>query len=107
MKILKNILSESKEYYVHAEKDLQKRLASLPIGSIKERVISGKKYYYYQERNGVKVEQKYLGKDNPEDLVKKIAQRKILKDELKQVKEALKILIRSEGKRGRASSKHS
>jgi hypothetical protein len=99
MKILKGILSESKDYYIETKRKLEDRIAQLPIGSVKERQISGKKYYYLQERIGNRVTHKYLGKAKPEDLLSKLAKRKILKDELKKAREALKILKRAEGRK--------
>jgi len=97
MNVLKGILSESKEYYLDAKRKLEKKLSSLPKGSIKERRIAGKKYYYLQSRVGKKVLHKYLGKDKPESLMKQLRERKFLKAELKKVNEALRVLKRTEG----------
>lgn len=99
MKVLKGILSESRDYYLKAKGKIEKKLASLPNGSIKERNISGKKYYYLQERKGHRVVHKYLGRNKPEELVKQVRQRKLLKNELKKVKGAIRIIKRAEGKR--------
>lgn len=98
MKILKGILSESKEYYLNARKQIVRKIARLPRGSIKERKISGRKYYYLQKREDKKIMHKYLGKSKPEALIREIKQRNALRQELKKVNEALKILKRSEGK---------
>lgn len=97
MNVLKGILSESKEYYLDAKRKLEKKLSSLPKGSIKERRIAGKKYYYLQSRVGKKVLHKYLGKDKPESLMNQLRERKVLKAELKKVNEALRVLKRTEG----------
>jgi len=99
MKVLQGILSESKEYYLDVKKKIEKRLLNLPIGSIKEREISGKRYYYLQFRKDKKVIQKYLGKNKPEAIISQIRERNVLKRELKKVSEALKIVKRSEGKK--------
>jgi len=99
MKILKGILSESKDYYIDVRRKIKKKLAGFSKGSIKERNISGKRYYYLQERRGKKVVHKYLGRSKPEGLLKQIKQRKLLKNELKKVNEALKIIRRSEGRK--------
>lgn len=99
MKVLKGILSESKDYYVDTKRKIEKKLSGLPKGSIKERNISGKKYYYLQERKGNRVVHKYLGRNKPEELLKQIKQRKLLKNELKKVNGALRIIKRSEGRR--------
>ena len=99
MNVLKGILSESKEYYMGVKAKIEKKLAGLPQGSIKERKIAGKIYYYLQRRHGKKVLHEYLGKDNPADLLKRLNERKALKAELKKVNEALRMLKRAEGKK--------
>lgn len=101
MRVLKGILSESKEYYLDAKKKIEKKLLSFPQGSVKERQIAGKKYYYLQSRAGKKIVHKYLGKDKPQSLIKQLGERKVLKTELKKVNEALRMLNKAEGgKRG-------
>jgi len=99
MDVLKNILSESKDYYDDIHEKIEKRLSQLPAGSIKERKISGKKYYYLQKRVGKKVMHNYLGKKKPESMINQIKERNRLKKELKKVKEAQKILKRAKGKK--------
>lgn len=99
MKILQGILSESKEYYLEIKEKIRKKLASLPKGSVKERLITGKKYYYLQNRVGSKIVHKYLGKKYPEEIFGQIKERNALRIELKKVNEALKIIRRSEGRR--------
>lgn len=99
MNVLKGILSESKEYYLDAKQKIAKKLSSLPQGSVKERQIAGKKYYYLQSRAGKKIVHKYLGKDKPESLIKQLSERKALKVELKKVNEALRMLNRTEGRK--------
>ncbi len=99
MRVLKGILKESKSYYLDVKRKIENKLAQLAKGSVKERNIHGKKYYYLQQRSGRKVVQKYLGKDKPNEILVQIKERKSLKNELKKVNEALKILRRSEGRR--------
>lgn len=99
MEILKNILSESNEYYLNAKKKIEKKLHVLPKGSIKKRDISGKVYYYLQFRSGKKIIQKYLGRKKPEEITKQLLERKSLKLELKKVDESLKIIKRSQGRK--------
>lgn len=99
MQILRNILSESKDYYLNAKKKIEKLLNLLPKGSIKKRKISGKLYYYLQYRSGKKIIQKYIGRDKPEEIIKKLRERKSLQSELKKVHESLKIIKRSQGRK--------
>lgn len=100
MRILKDILKESEQYYLDIQKKIRQKIAKLSRGSVKERVLSGKKYYYLQVREGKRVLHKYLGKNKPEELIKEIAQRSNLKQELKKVDGALKLLRKTKG-RGR------
>jgi len=99
MSVLRGILSESKEYYIDAKAKIERKLGSLPQGSIKKRKITGKIYYYLQHRVGNKVQHKYIGKNEPTDLLKQLNERKTLKSELKKVNEALRILKRTEGRK--------
>lgn len=99
MRILEGILSESKEYYLRVRDKIKGKMANLPKGSVKERIIAGKKYYYLQRRAGKKVVHKYLGKRRPGEVINRIKERKALGQELRKVNEALKIIRRSEGKR--------
>ncbi len=99
MKILQGILSESKEYYLEIRGKIKEKLAKLPKGSVKERLIAGKKYYYLQHRVGEKIIHKYIGKNRPEEIFNQIKERNALKVELKKVSEALKIIHRSEGRK--------
>ena len=64
---------------------IEKELEDLSKGSIKERKISGGRYYYLQQRFGKKIVHKYLGKKKPEDLVRQIRERGILKGQLKKI----------------------
>ncbi len=99
MRVLKSILSESKDYYLDIKKKIEDKLAHLPRGSVKKRQIHGKVYYYLQERKGRKVQQKYIGKEKPLGLLKQIDERKAMERELKKVNEALKVIARSEGRK--------
>jgi hypothetical protein len=99
MKVLQGILAESKSYYIDLEKKIHKRMAILPKGSVKKRKIAGKIYYYLQQRNGKKVVHKYLGREEPLEVMRKVKEYKLLRGELKKAGEALKIIKRSEGRR--------
>ena len=97
MSILKGILSESQEYYLNIKDKINHKLSDLPKGNVKERIIAGKKYFYLQQRISNKIVHKYLGKQKPEDLIKKLQLRKSMRNELKEVEEALRMLKRSKG----------
>ena len=99
MKVLQGVLSESKEYYLGVKKKIEKKLLNLPNGSVKQRKIYGKKYYYLQYRKSNKIIQKYLGKDRPEAIMKQIKESKVLKGELRKVNGALRVIRMSEGRK--------
>ena len=98
MKVLQNIFSESREYYIDIQKRIEDKISQLPKGSVKEREISGKKYYYLQKREGKRVVHEYLGKEKPEALMKQISQRRALQEELKQARKAVQILSKVDKK---------
>ncbi|OGX37081.1 MAG: hypothetical protein A3G91_05950 [Omnitrophica WOR_2 bacterium RIFCSPLOWO2_12_FULL_50_9] len=75
----------SENYYFNARERIYARLAQLPRGTIKERLISGRRYYYLQRREGKKVLHTYLGKEIPEDFKKKLEEREALRRELREV----------------------
>lgn len=99
MEVLNNILKESKEYYLDIKQKIEERLKHLPDGSIKERNIYGRKYFYLQQRVGKKVIHKYIGRNKPNNLIQEIKERKNLLEELKKVNEALKIIKKTERKK--------
>jgi len=92
MDIIRGLLSENLKYYRKVKKELEEKLSKLPKGSIKERSISGRVYYYLQKREGNKVVHQYLGKKKPEELIANIKQRKVFEKELKKAKDSLKLL---------------
>jgi len=100
MIIIKGLLKENLDYYRRAENNIVKSIAGLPKGSIKNRKIGGKNYYYLQQRKGAKVVHKYLGKNEPKTLKAKLKERARLSGELKKIREAIRILNKARiGKR--------
>lgn len=80
----------SENYYFNARERICSRLSQLPRGTVKERLISGRKYYYLQRREGKKVVHTYLGKEIPEDIKKNLEERETLRRELENVQEVLR-----------------
>jgi hypothetical protein len=99
MPILKDILSESREYYFDLEKRLKARLAQLPKGSLLKRRIGKQDYYYLKFRQEGKVISKYLGKHEPEGLAKDIKERRLIERQLKEVRENLRMIGKVRGKK--------
>lgn len=100
MAILKDVLKESLDYYLDLEKRLKSRLGELPRGSILKRKIGRRHYYYLKLRDGDRVESRYLGKERPAVLEKSLEERRLIRRQIKEVEENLKILARA-GKRRR------
>lgn len=92
MKVLKGILSESRDYYAGAKKNIEKRILALPKGSVKKRKIGNKYYYYLQARDGGKVVHKYLGRRRPVGIASKLKERRVLQKELKKIRGSLKMI---------------
>ena len=88
-KNLRNGKDKSEAYYFNAREKIYKRLAELPKGTIKERLISGRKYYYLQRREGKKVLHAYIGRELPEDLKNQMRERKALQVELTKIQDIL------------------
>lgn len=94
MRVLKGILKDSLAYYKRLQRDLERRLARAPKGSVKRRRIKGHWYYYLQRRVGNKVIHRYLGRERPLELLKAVQERRQLLKELKRAEEALRLLPR-------------
>ena len=92
MKDLRDSLRENAAYYRRQMKMIAARLAVLPKGTVKPKIIGRETFFYLQYRRGRTVKNDYIGKSVPPDLRAKLAERKRLEKELKQVREALKIL---------------
>jgi hypothetical protein len=101
MAILKGILKDSLEYYQDLDRRLKARLKELPRGSILKRKIGRHEYFYLKERVGKRVNSRYLGKKRPADLDKAIAERRLVKGQLKEVLGNLKMLSRLERRKRR------
>ena len=86
----------TKTYYFNAQEEIYAKLAQLPRGTIKERVIAGRTYYYLQHREGKKVVHAYIGKEIPRDLKDKMRERENLRAELKKIRKIVRKLVSAE-----------
>lgn len=89
----------SESYYFKARERIYDRLSQLPRGTVKERLISGRTYYYLQRREGKKVVHTYLGKAIPEDFQKQLEEREALRRELDKIQEAIRGFVVAKIKR--------
>ena len=96
MAILKGILKDSRIHYVDLDRRLRLRLKELPRGSILKRRIGRKDYYYLIFRDGRRVISRYLGKARPVVIEKNIRERRLIIQQLKEVRDNLRLLGRLE-----------
>lgn len=94
MPILRDILKDSLDYYLDLDKRLKSRLGKLPRGSVLKRRIGRQHYYYLKLRDGDQVESRYLGKEKPAELEKSLSERRLIRRQLKEVQDNLKVLAR-------------
>lgn len=87
-----NFFKNYVKYYKRILKQIESVYRNFPKGSIKERLISGKKYYYLQKRIGTKVKHFYIGKGKPLELIKQIKKRNKLKKKIWEISRILYIL---------------
>ncbi|HXT01332.1 MAG TPA: hypothetical protein VN915_11700 [Elusimicrobiota bacterium] len=108
MAILKGILKDGLDYYRELDQRYRARLKELPIGSVLKRRIGRKDYYYLIYRSGGRVISRYLGKEEPIQMEKDIKERRLIKKQMKEVRENLLLLRRLEKrkKNGRSLSKN-
>ena len=104
MKILLDVLKDSQAHYADVQSKIQKRLKVLPRGSVLKRRFrpGGGDYYYLNVRQGPRVLSKYIGKDEPVQLLKEIEERRLLLKRLKDVRQSLELLHRLHWEKRRA-----
>lgn len=92
MQDIRNTLDEGIAFYKEQERLVAARLAVLPKGKIKSKMLGGKRYYYLHYRKGGKTKSDYLGKDVPAGLRELLEERARLEAELRRVREGLRLL---------------
>jgi len=92
MQDLRNTLEESLSFYREQEKQISARLALLPKGRIKSKIIGKKNYHYLQYRKGKSIKSDYIGKKVPAELLERLKERSRLEKELHRIREGLKLL---------------
>jgi len=86
--VIYGMLEEEKKRNLEMQETYKQEIEALPKGSIMIKDISGKKYYYLKYRQGQKIKNDYLGKDEDivEDIKRNIEKRKYLQDVLKRLR---------------------
>ena len=86
--VIYGMLKEEKERNLEMQEAYKQELSGLRKGSITEKIISGKLYYYLKYWDGNKTQYDYLGKDVAvvEELQIELNRRKYLQGVLKRLK---------------------
>jgi|GEM_PF-3522327 len=95
MGVLGGILKDSWAHYKHLEARIQKRLKSLPAGSVFRRTIGNQKYYYLSIRRNGSSQSKYLGKVRPKGMDEAIRERRLLLKQRNEVRQSLRLLAKT------------
>jgi len=90
MSILSEILKEEYERLNSTLSSFEALAASLPKGSIREKLINGKKYQYLQWRDGSKVRSRYIKPEDVPALSEQVERRKQYEKEIKALRETKK-----------------
>lgn len=99
MSVLEDVLEEEYERSVRLSRLMEQELATLPKGSVRTRVIRGRKYYYLNHREGDKVVSDYLPASRVDDVRIQVARRRELKAALKEQERSRKQIERALGRR--------
>ena len=97
MSIFEEILLEEYERSSRISKALEAELERLPRGSVRERSINGKSYYYLQYRDGAHVRSVYLRRDDVEHIRNQLARRKEVQEALAEQEKTRKQIVRALG----------
>ena len=92
MEDLKNVLEDNAAFYQDQERKISARLAMLPKGRIRSKMIGEESYHYLEYRKGRSVKTDYVGKSVPQELQESLAERARLEKELLRVREARRLL---------------
>ena len=87
--VIYGMLQEEKQRNLQMQESYKKEIAGLRKGSISVKTVSGANYYYLKYRQGNKVKNDYIGKDEKivEEIKREIEKRKHLQGVLKRLKD--------------------
>ena len=100
MSVLEEVLKEEYDRSMRLIGLMEQELSTLPRGSIRMRVIGGHEYCYLNHREGKRVVSDYIKQADVDEIKKKIARRKELKEALKVQRDLIKRLQRALGVKG-------
>ncbi len=94
MNLLLNLILQEKQRIDYMLERYQEELAELPKGTIAEKKVNGKTYFYLKYRDGRKVVSQYVSKRNLEDLQKKLEKRKHIEAMIQSLEEEKRIAVK-------------
>ena len=85
--VISGMLQEEKQRNLEMQETYKREIKALPKGSIMTKTVSGRQYYYLRYRQGDKVKNDYIGKDENlvEEIKRNIEKRKYLQNVLKRL----------------------
>jgi len=85
--VISGMLREEKQRNLEMQETYKREIEALPKGSIMTKTVSGMQYYYLRYRQGDKVKNDYIGKDESrvEEIKRDIEKRKYLQGVLKRL----------------------
>lgn len=98
MTVLEEVLAEEYERSLRITRALESELAGLPKGSLRERVVRGRTYYYLQYREGGHVRSDYVRRENAERVRGDVERRKEIAAALKEQERSRRQIERALGK---------
>lgn len=98
MSILEEVLAEEYERSERVSRALMAELADLPRGSVRERLINGRSYYYLQYREGSRVRSDYVPREDVGALRERLARRKEVVAALKEQERSRRQIEKALGK---------
>jgi|GEM_PF-884521 len=93
--ILDLLIAES-EKNLQLQRELKNKISELPKGTVKERRVKNKTYYYFAYREDDKVINKYIGNEKQEAVkcAKLVKERKAYENQLKELQKDWKIYVK-------------
>ena len=96
--VFESVLLEEYDRSQRAYEAFRAEYDALPRGSVRERIVRGRAYYYLQYRDGSRVKSQYVPRDEVDSLKRLIERRKQLAADLKALKQSQRQIERALGK---------
>ena len=98
MSVLEEVLEEEYQRSKRLSQALEAELAELPRGSVRERKINNRIYYYLQYREGKQVKSDYVPREKVDEVRRLVARRKDILVAIKEQERSRKQIEKALGK---------